>query len=81
MKKVLKTMLSDITPKGFKPFFEGILTIAILFAFLTFVSFVLFGIATGIAWLFAIPIDLGMLILCGIIFLGIWINSAYERTR
>lgn len=81
MKKVLKIMLSDITPKGFKSFFESIIVFAIVFAVLIFVSFVLLGIAAGIGWLFAIPVDLSMLILFGIIFIGIWINSAYERTR
>lgn len=81
MKKVLKTMLDDATPKSFKSFFADILVLTILFAFLIVVAFFLVAIAAGIGWLFAIPVDLVMLIFYGIIFIGIWINSAYERSR
>lgn len=81
MIKVLKTMLSDIFPKSFKSFFEGIAVMAILIAFLIAIGGFLFGIAFGIAWLFTIPIDLAILIVMGVIFIGLWINSAYERSR
>ena len=81
MIKVLKTMLGDIFPKSCKSFFEGIAVIAILTAILTATGFFLFAIAFGIAWLFTIPIDLAILIVMGVIFIGLWINSAYERSR
>ena len=81
MIKILKTMLNDITPKSFKSFFQNISVFAILFTILIVVTFFLFLIAAGIGWLFAIPVDLGMLILSGIIFIGLWINSAYERSN
>lgn len=74
-------MLDDITPKSFKSFFENIAVFVILFAVLTIVTIFLVAIAAGIGWLLAIPVDFGMLILCGIIFIGVWINSAYERNK
>jgi hypothetical protein len=74
-------MLSDIVPKSFKSFFKNIYVFAILFTSLIVVTSFLFLIAAGIGWLFAIPADLGMLILSGIIFIGLWINSAYERNN
>jgi len=81
MIKVLKIMLSDILPKSFYSFFKGVGFIAILFAVLTGVAIFLIGIAAFIGWLLAIPVDLGMLILCSIILIAIWIDSAHGRSR
>jgi hypothetical protein len=81
MIKILKIMLNDIFPKNFKSFFEGITVITILMAILKATAFLLFATAFGIAWLFTIPIDLAILIVMGVIFIGLWINSAYERSN
>lgn len=80
VRKILKTMLGDITPKSFKAMWEGIAITVILIAILSFVMTVFFGIAIGFALLLALPVDivlLGMLLTIG---LALWISSAAERS-
>jgi hypothetical protein len=81
MISILKTMLSDIAPKSFKSFFEGILLLAIVLAIITVVMTVLIIFVLGVAWLFGISPDASAFTVMGIILIGLWINSAYERTR
>jgi hypothetical protein len=81
MIKILKTMLSDITPKSFKSFFEGIALTAIILAILAVVSFILLGIIWSVSWLFAVTPDAAALIVMCIMLIGLWINSAYERNN
>lgn len=80
MKKILKTMLGDITPKSFKAMWEGIVVTVIILVFLTLVMAAYFGIAVGFALLLNLPVDVVLLGMLAAICLAVWISSAVERS-
>ena len=79
--KILKTMLSDITPKSWKATWDGILLTVILLTILSVGGGIIFAIAMGIAYVLSLPIDIVLFgVICSLGLIA-WIYDAYERSQ
>lgn len=81
MMKVLKTMLSDITPKSWKSTWDGILLTMILLVILHVCGGIMFAIVMGVAYVLSLSIDVASLVVLGSLGLIAWAYDAYERTK
>lgn len=77
---MLKQMWIDLTT-GWGPWQQWVLVPLILGLCLAVVAIPIVGGAVLIGWLTGLGPDFGILCMCGLILLGLWMNSAYERSR